>query len=612
LSTSPLGSVTFRLTGEIDGTPVCFDLQKGGNPIGSHPDNSIRLTAPQISRRHAVITVNGTDARLTDLNSKNGTFVNGVKVRKKHLSENDWVQVGPIILTLEALMPDDRILAISTSAAHQAPTRPEDGELDDQDRSTELGLGSDRFRPWIEALDACAAEALGAERSDPAAAVGALSLAEPSAGFLLLRSAGQDGAMVEACSGDPGSLSLVEPAIISGLHPGTGCVPHIGTLPLNFGRPAVAFVHWTSTGWSTALVIIGVAISSPLRPLMETALRILISTLGHDLPTPPPQTNTTLSFPSWHVVSHSAPMQALYGRLAALGPAVMPILVTGETGVGKEHIVRILHQNSGRSDGPLQVVNCTAIPKDLLEAELFGIEKGVATGVDRRIGKMRLASGGTLLLDEIGDMDPVLQSKLLRVLQEGKVHPVGAPEPIPVDIRFVAATHADLGTRVRQGRFREDLYYRIAGCEVHVPALRDRREDIPSLVRYFLNRALEETRKSLRGISLKAMEHLVEAPWPGNVRQLGREIERLVALCPAGRTIESSMISPSVLRSDLAPTAPQETADLNIKRRLEVLERRLIVEALERSDGNHSEAARLLGVTRNGLTMKMGRLGISA
>jgi two-component system response regulator HydG len=303
-------------------------------------------------------------------------------------------------------------------------------------------------------------------------------------------------------------------------------------------------------------------------------------------------------------------MNRLYRQLATLLRGTIPVLVTGETGVGKEHIVRILHSSSDRAAGPLQIVNCTAIPADLLEAELFGIEAGVATGVTRRTGKLRLAHGGILFLDEIGDMDPALQAKLLRALQEGEVHPLGAAAPITVNVRVVAATNTNLEHRVRDGQFRKDLYYRIAGCEVHVPALRNRREDIPALAHYFLERAATENHKAIRGLSVSALEALQRAAWPGNVRQLQRELTRLVTSCSAGHTIESKMISPAILTEKVDGDAKVDLDDLDLKRQLQTVERRVIERALARAQGNHSEAARLLGVTRNGLSMKIKRLGI--
>ncbi len=248
-------------------------------------------------------------------------------------------------------------------------------------------------------------------------------------------------------------------------------------------------------------------------------------------------------------------MLAMYHQLATLLKGTIPVLVTGETGVGKEHVVRILHSSSDRAQGPLQIVNCTAIPADLLEAELFGIEAGVATGVTRRTGKLRLAHGGILFLDEIGDMDPALQAKLLRALQEGEVHPLGAAAPITVNVRVIAATNTNLEQRVRDGHFRKDLYYRIAGCEVHVPAASPPPRRHPVARSLFPRTRGQRKPEDDSGTLCGALETLQQAAWPGNVRQLQRELTRLVVSCPAAHTIESNMISPAILTDGIADDA---------------------------------------------------------
>jgi transcriptional regulator with PAS, ATPase and Fis domain len=277
--------------------------------------------------------------------------------------------------------------------------------------------------------------------------------------------------------------------------------------------------------------------------------------------------------------------------------------------VGKEHLAHILHSSSPRRNKPFVAVNCAAIPADLLEAEMFGIGKGIATGVVERPGKFQLAAGGTLFLDEIGDMPLALQAKLLRALQEKEVQPVGGA-PMTVDVRVVAATNSDLQRRIEEGFFRRDLYYRVAGFAVQVPALRQRQEDISALVEAFIDRFTREAGKSLRGITVKALRALTEHGWPGNVRELQHEVRRLVYLCPAGDAIESSMLSEHIL----AGPQPVEGAlppALELEPNVDHLERRLIREALARAGGNRSQAARLLGVSRNGLANKMVRLGIA-
>jgi len=317
-------------------------------------------------------------------------------------------------------------------------------------------------------------------------------------------------------------------------------------------------------------------------------------------------------FPKGYVVGRSEAMMSVYHQLRHLLGGDLPVLVTGETGVGKEFIARILHSSSRRSDGPFVAVNCAALPAELLEAELFGIEAGVATGVSKREGKMQLADRGVVFLDEIGDMSPALQAKLLRVLEEKEIHPVGARRPVPLDVRVIAATNTDLVELIGEGRFRSDLYYRIAGYTLNVPPLRQRRGDIAALIEYFIQRVSIEIDKRTAGISVRALGALTEAAWPGNVRELEHEVRRLVYLCPPGEAITVAMVSPRVV----APTNVvsggllDPDSDLTLSHHVDELERRLIALALARTHGKRATAARLLGISRYGLALKMQRLGI--
>jgi transcriptional regulator with PAS, ATPase and Fis domain len=310
-------------------------------------------------------------------------------------------------------------------------------------------------------------------------------------------------------------------------------------------------------------------------------------------------------FPDGYVPGTSASMVETYRQMRLVAPAAFPLLVSGETGVGKEHIVRILHSWSGRRRGPFVAVNCAAIPETLLESELFGIGRGVATGVSERAGRFQEAEGGTLFLDEIGELPPSLQAKLLRVLQDHEVTPVGA-RPVKVDVRVIAATNAELERKIRDGEFRSDLYYRVAGCVVRVPPLRERPEDVSVLIEHFLHTFSAEAGYALRGVSASAMELLTAYEWPGNVRELEHELRRLVYTCPPGQMIEASALSVTPGAQPL-----RVSATLDLATRVAELERALIHEALQRSRGNRSVAARLLGVSRNGLALKMQRLDSS-
>ena len=272
-------------------------------------------------------------------------------------------------------------------------------------------------------------------------------------------------------------------------------------------------------------------------------------------------------------------------------------------------MARSLHQLSPRQKGPFVAVNCGAIPENLLESELFGHVRGAFTGAVReRAGLFEQADGGTLLLDEVGELPVGLQVKLLRVLQEQKVRRVGGAKDLAVDVRVVAATARDLEGEVAAQRFRDDLYYRLNVVRVRVPPLRDRREDVPLLVAHFISLFNERFGKRVRECEPKAMRALIRADWPGNVRQLENVIERSMLMA------EGDRIRVPDLPADLeeSPRADAETAELSIKKRVAALERELIVAALDRTDGNRSQAARLLEISYKALVYKIRDYGIDA
>ncbi len=288
------------------------------------------------------------------------------------------------------------------------------------------------------------------------------------------------------------------------------------------------------------------------------------------------------------------------------------VLITGESGTGKELVARALHYNSRRADRMLVTVNCGAIPEELLESELFGHVKGAFTNaVSHREGRFTLAHGGTIFLDEIGDMSPNLQVKLLRVLQERTFEPVGSSKTVKVDVRVIAATHQDLPALIEQGRFREDLYYRLNVLPVEVPALRDRIEDLPLLIHHFLDLARQERGSRIHGVSDEAMERLMEYHWPGNVRELENLTERLTILVGVGEIELDDLpdhirAEPSVLPG--APRIPSTGVDFNeIVGRFET---DLIRQALEHTHWNKNRAAGLLGLNRTTLLEKIKKRGI--
>jgi len=295
------------------------------------------------------------------------------------------------------------------------------------------------------------------------------------------------------------------------------------------------------------------------------------------------------------IVAHAPGMRRVLEVVERVAPRGVNVLVRGESGTGKELVAKLLHHLSGR-EGALIAVNCAALPESLLESELFGIEGGVATGVQARPGKFELANGGTLFLDEIGDMQTSLQVRLLRVLQEREVTRVGGRRTIPVDVRLVAATHQDLEKLIQEGRFREDLYYRLKGVEVELPPLRERKQDIPHLVRAFLEEFCRREGIPMPALRSEALALLLNHDFPGNVRELQNLIEGAVSL--ADGDIDAELVR-SLMGSTSAPTqSSPEPLDL------ETLEKRHISRVLKMAGGNKTEAARILGLDRKTLQRK--------
>jgi DNA-binding NtrC family response regulator len=301
------------------------------------------------------------------------------------------------------------------------------------------------------------------------------------------------------------------------------------------------------------------------------------------------------------------------------------VLITGESGTGKELVARALHESSSRRDKSFIKVNCAAIPKDLMESELFGYERGAFTGaVGSKPGRFELASGGTLFLDEIGSIPVEMQVKLLRALQESEFERVGGVRTIRVDVRLIAATNSDLKKEIGQGSFREDLYYRLNVVPIRLPSLRERASDIPLLVTHFMRKFNARLKKDVDGVEPSALSRLVGYPWPGNIRELENVIERAV-LFSDGRELRLSDLPAEVQGSapgsaastPLPPPSSEPSSATSsdglkeqVKAAMSRLERELIVRALEQTSGNVTHAARLLKISRKGLQLKMKELGL--
>ena len=310
-----------------------------------------------------------------------------------------------------------------------------------------------------------------------------------------------------------------------------------------------------------------------------------------------------------NLVGSSAPMKALFDAMELAAPSGSTVLIFGETGTGKELVARAIHHNSSRREGPFVTLNCGAIPEQLIESELFGYRKGAFTGAtaDRK-GKFEVANGGTLFLDEVGEIPLPLQPKLLRVLQSGEVDRIGADRPVEVDVRIVAATHRELEALLAEGRFREDLYYRLAVVPLRVPALRDRRDDLPLLAQHFVDKMIRKTGRTALRLAPEVFALFDRYPWPGNVRELENTIERMVVLS------REDLLGPENLPENIRRAAESPgAAGFRLPPQgvhLEELEKSLIRQALERHGDNRTKAAKDLGLTRNTLLYRMQKHGL--
>jgi transcriptional regulator with AAA-type ATPase domain len=585
-----------RLKGPIGEVLRTFVLPPRDVTVGSAAQNDIVLAVPEVSRQHAVLRPVQDAVEVRDLESKNGVYVNERRVSAATLALGDEVRFGPVALRLEAIDERDVELALPLAGGYGRPALSEE-----PDRATRT-WESDAPVEWLPLLE----RAVPLLRSGPAGLGAALTLLVEEVGLLGCAVADvRHGALV--LLGAAGALGALDEKMVLEATGRGGKEASLRSGALA-GDPELS---WAATGAPSRILMARVGPNS--RPV-EPALRVLVQLAAWSdrapgaSPAPPASPARGLVFPSRHVRGTSPPMAELYAQMEPIADTDMPILVVGETGVGKEDFARALHLSSSRAEGPFVAVNCAAIPAELLEAELFGVGKGAATGVAPRPGRFQLAHGGTLFLDEIGDMPLTLQAKLLRVLETGEVEPL-ASRPVSVDLRIVSATHVDVASRIESGQFRADLYYRLCGAVLAVPPLRRRKEDIPGLADGILRPLAVASAKPIRGVTAKALAALVDHDWPGNVRELVHELQRLFHACPAGEAIEFGML-PAAIRAPRVPAPVSTDGTLELQRHVDALENRLIAEALARTQGNRTEAARLLAISRNGLALKMARLGL--
>lgn len=618
--------------GEDDG--AIFLLAEGQQLVGSSSSCAVVLGGRSISRRHARLTVRSGTLVVEDLGSKNGTFVDDRRVSACEVPVGSELRFASVALRLDTADPDDGVLALDLLADPGAGPDEPASLLSKGVGRTQLSTlwepstGLLRSLPptladpspwrWLDTLLARLAipspsEGAPTPSADPdiEAALEDLRQHLAATGVAWVDWRPRSETVVRAHVGKLGALpTLTELRRHHSPRPGARLRLLDGEAP---GRAVAACDRAEGASGLVAWCDEAPAVTVP--DLLLPLVRILDLAGPRRLDPEPPITPCSLVLPPGMVRCTSPAMETLYRQMEQLLDGEGTILLQGETGVGKEHLARALHDSSPLADGPFVAVNCAAIPAELLEAEMFGIGKGVATGVEARRGRFAEAEGGTLFLDEVGELPLPLQSKLLRVLQERLIQPLGRPAE-KLEARLVAATNVALPRQVAEGTFRRDLYYRLAGYVLDVPPLRRRSEDLPLLIGHFLRRACAEARKPLRGLTVKALALLARHPWPGNVRELEHEVRRWVVRCGPNQAVGSDHLSPQVVEPPAVPgaQAPGENPadDRSLDEQLGELERLLLVRALERSAGNQAEAARRLGISRNGLAKRLRRHGIEA
>ncbi|MCB1056394.1 MAG: sigma 54-interacting transcriptional regulator [Acidobacteria bacterium] len=562
-------------------------ISPAGSVVGSGADAGLVLDHPTVSRRHAALEPDGDGVWLEDLGSSNGTRLGGTPITGRVLvGPGDRVHFGSLEARFE--LTDAR----EVEAAIELTPPPATTAGTD---SATLSVGSvrDFVLQALPQVVGCL-ETLRRERARTGSRGGAdyrggLALAQAAGdalfhGFpcraLEIRAPGLDDSAILFRGGDAAALEGED----------------VVRVPAGAVETNVCFTPGLHAG--------GVV------PLIELVTRLVALELpafeerAHS--TSPPVQGTKVELPRPATVDPV--VRRIYEEARRVARGDVGVLIRGESGTGKEVLAQFLHRCSPRARGELVVLNCAALPQDLLEAELFGIERGVATGVEARPGKFEIAHGGTLFLDEIGDMAPATQAKILRVLQEGEVFRIGGAAPRAARVRVLAATNRDLGAMIEAGSFRLDLYHRIADCRLTLPPLSERLADLPNLAAHFLARSAKDQGITVRGISKAALEALMTFSWPGNVRQLEREMARAALFLEDGELLQTRHLHDEIA-TGLGP-ARSAASGRTLKARLEAHERRVITEALARHDRNVRAAATELGVGRTTLYRRIQELGI--
>jgi Nif-specific regulatory protein len=593
--------------------------------IGREPGNQISLLDAAVSRRHCVITRHARQFKIQDLNSRNSTFVNGVPVTERTLASGDEIKIGNSLFVF--VLPEvEKAKDVSTSVEFEkadtgggstiilrtqdarylrdlVDIRTSSRTLADLNALLRISKAVNSVR-GLEALEKQVLESIFEVAPADRAAILLCEhgLDEWTSVFGWDRRAGlnqavqvsrtivsqvlSDGVAV-LCNDLPAAESFSDTAsIVERRIHGVLAVPLevfdriLGVIYLDASNPDARFDE-NHLQLLTAIGSIAAAALDNARRMqsLEQENRRLQDEIGME----------------HNMVGDSPRMRDVYQFIARVAPRDITVMIFGESGTGKELVARAIHRTSSRSNKPCVAINCAALAENLLESELFGHEKGAFTGaIAQKKGKLEIAEGGTVFLDEIGELAPLLQAKLLRVLQEREFERVGGTRTIKLDVRLITATNRDLEEEVKRGRFREDLFYRLNVVSLRMPALRERREDIPLLANYFAAKFSKRSNRPVLGVSPQARPSLINYDWPGNVRELENAIERAVVLG------SSDMILPEDLPEAVIEKAESAGAPMTaFHDALRESKKQLILNAFEQAQGSYTDAAKLLGLHPN-------------
>ena len=611
-------------------------LPEGEATLGRDPTNAVAVVDPSVSRKHCLLRREDERFQIRDLDSRNGTLVNGLAVKEQWLHHGDEIATGDSLF-LFLLEDDPPVAAIrvefddSQPAAETKLIHPKDVIylLPDQllkelpptslvARNLSALLKISRAVHAIRDLEELQAQLLDLIFEVVPASRGAILLAESGAQdfsslYARTRQAGQP--QLVRVSRTIASQVMKENVAILGVDvPASGSLRDVESLavsevrsllcvPLSVFQRVIGCIYLDSTSAGSRFhedhLQLVAAIAGISAVALDNARRLQwLEQENHRLTAEIKQEQS--------LIGEATQMREIYKFLAKVPPTDSTVLIDGESGTGKELAARALHRNGSRGNKPFVAINCAAIPEALLESDLFGHERGSFTGATtQKKGRLEVADGGVVFLDEIGELAPALQVKLLRVLQEREFERVGGTHPIKVDIRLIAATNRDLSEAVRRGRFRQDLYYRLAVVKMTMPALREHKEDIPMLTRHFVQKYAKRCKMKPKPVSREAMAALVNYDWPGNVRELENAIERaLVMGSPEMVLLED--LPESLLEHPPAPDMTEGKYQAGVK----ALKKQLILDAVEQTRGNYVEAAAILGMHPNNLHRLIRNLGM--